>query len=300
MRLTIEHRTRYQYGREVILQPHKLIVTPRDSGGLKTVQRSLECSPPAEILWTVDVFGNLVAAASFFEPTRELVIVSKAIVDHVAPEWPIYSISPDAHNYPFTYSLDDVIDLGAVAQPDWLTPGGQEVSAWARAFVMGLATDSLSLLKDLNAGVLGDIQYRVRDEEGTQSPARTLKLRSGSCRDIAALFIEAARHLGFGARAVSGYLFDPDQKDGDAGSTHAWAEVYLPGAGWIAFDPSNQRVGDSQLIPVAFARSNRQIMPVTGGYVGAAQDFERMEVTVQVRRDPNQPAPVDQQRDLSA
>jgi transglutaminase-like putative cysteine protease len=283
MRLTIEHRTRYRYSREVMLQPHKLIVTPRDSGGLTTVQRSLECSPPAEISWTIDVFGNLVATASFSEPARELMIVGKAVVDHVAPEWPIYAISPEAHSYPFTYSLDDVIDLGALAQPDWLTPGGQEVGAWARAFVMGLQTDSLSLLKDLNAGVLGDIHYRVRDEEGTQSPAGTLELRSGSCRDIAALFIEAARHLGFGARAVSGYLFDPAQTDEDAGATHAWAEVYMPGAGWIAFDPSHRRMGNSQLIPVAFARSNRQIMPVTGEFIGAAQDFESMDVTVHVR-----------------
>lgn len=286
MRLTIEHRTRYRYSREVMLQPHKLIVTPRDSGGLTTVQRSLECSPPAEISWTIDVFGNLVATANFFEPARELLIVSKAIVDHVAPEWPIYAISPEAHSYPFTYSLDDVIDLGALAQPDWLTPGGERVGAWARAFAMGLQTDSLSLLKDLNAGVLGDIHYRVRDEEGTQSPAGTLDLRSGSCRDIAALFIEAARHLGFGARAVSGYLFDPDQTDEDAGATHAWAEVYMPGAGWIAFDPSHRRMGNSQLIPVAFARSNRQIMPVTGEYIGAAQDFESLDVTVRVRLDP--------------
>ena len=286
MRLTIEHRTRYRYSREVMLQPHKLIVTPRDSGGLTTVQRSLECSPPAEISWTIDVFGNLVATASFFEPAQELIIVGKAVVDHVAPEWPIYSVSPEAHSYPFTYSLDDVIDLGALAQPDWLTPGGEGVGAWARAFVMGLQTDSLSLLKDMNAGVLGDIHYRVRDEEGTQSPAGTLELRSGSCRDIAALFIEAARHLGFGARAVSGYLFDPDQTDEDAGATHAWAEVYMPGAGWIAFDPSHRRMGNSQLIPVAFARSNRQIMPVTGEYIGAAQDFESMDVTVRVRLNP--------------
>jgi transglutaminase-like putative cysteine protease len=204
MRLTIEHRTRYRYSREVMLQPHKLIVTPRDSGGLTTVQRSLECSPPAEISWTIDVFGNLVATANFFEPARELIIVGKAVVDHVAPEWPIYAISPEAHSYPFTYSLDDVIDLGALAQPDWLTPGGERVGAWARAFVMALQTDSLSLLKDLNSGVLGDIHCRVRDEEGTQSPAGTLELRSGSCRDIAALFIELPGISGSGREPYPG------------------------------------------------------------------------------------------------
>jgi transglutaminase-like putative cysteine protease len=123
----------------------------------------------------------------------------------------------------------------------------------------------------------------VRDDEGTQTPAETLTLKSGSCRDIAGLFIEAARHLGFGVRAVSGYLFNPDQQVGDAGSTHAWAEIYLPGAGWIAFDPTHRRVGGGRLVPVAVARLNRQIMPVTGGYVGAPEDFEVMDVAVNVR-----------------
>ena len=179
--------------------------------------------------------------------------------------------------------MDDVIDLGGLAQPDWLTPGGDKVSAWARRFVLGAHTDTLSLLKDLNSGVLGDIVYRVRDEEGTQSPTETLDLASGSCRDIAGLFIEAARHLGFGARAVSGYLFDPGQGAEDAGATHAWAEVYLPGAGWIAFDPTHRRVGSGQLVPVAVARLNRQIMPVTGGYLGSSDDSQSMNVTVQVR-----------------
>ena len=285
MRLTIKHSTRYRYCREVMLQPHRLIVTPRDSGELTTMRRSLHCVPPAEITWSIDVFGNLIAIATFAESSAELTFVSEAIVDHNAPEWPIYVISPDAHSYPFTYSLDEVIDLGALAQPDWLIPGGQDVGAWARAFVRGLQTDSLSLLKDLNVGVLGDVEYRIRDEEGTQLPGKTLNLGSGSCRDIAALFIEAARHLGFGARAVTGYLFDPDQTDEDAGSTHAWAEVYMPGAGWIVFDPSNQRMGGAQLIPVAYARLNRQIMPVTGSYIGGAEDFDRMDVAVRVTRD---------------
>jgi transglutaminase-like putative cysteine protease len=88
--------------------------------------------------------------------------------------------------------------------------------------------------------------------------------------------------LGFGARAVSGYLHDPDDSPGDAGSTHAWAEVYLPAAGWIAFDPTHRRVGSANLIPVAVGRCNTQIMPVTGGYAGAAEDFSGMEVRVAV------------------
>jgi len=283
MILTIAHRTVYRYARPVALQPHRLVVTPRDSGELTTIESALRCEPQANLTWTLDVFGNRVAHAIFAEPTDRLVFTSQAVVDHKAPAWPIFAIDPAAHLYPFTYTLDDVIDLGGLAQPDWLTPGGDAIGTWARRFVAGAQTDTLSLLKDLNSGVLGDILYRVRDEEGTQSPAETLGLASGSCRDIAGLFIEAARHLGLGARAVSGYLFDPDQAPDDVGTTHAWAEVYLPGAGWIAFDPTHRRIGSGQLVPVAVARLNRQIMPVTGGYLGAADDFLSMDVAVDVR-----------------
>lgn len=143
-------------------------------------------------------------------------------------------------------------------------------------------TDTLSLLKDINAGILTYVSYRIRDEEGTQSPQQTLEQASGSCRDIAALFIEAVRCLGFGARAVSGYIYDPQASVDDGGSTHAWAEVYLPGAGWIAFDPTHRRVGEACLIPVAFARNNGQIMPVTGGYTGMPEDFVDLGVSVKV------------------
>jgi transglutaminase-like putative cysteine protease len=285
MRLTIEHRTTYRYASPVMLQEQRLVLTPRDDAGQTTVTRSLRCEPDAEIAWIVDVFGNAIAIATFVHATDMLTIVNEIEIDHVAPEWPIFIVHPDAHRYPFAYSLDDIVDLGALAQPDWLTPGADAIGAWARGFVLGPQTDTLSLLKDLNGGILDSIAYRVRDEEGTQSPAETLRLASGSCRDIAALFIEAVRHLGLGARAVSGYLIDLDQTEGDAGSTHAWAQVYLPGAGWITFDPTHRRVGSGHLVPVAFARFNRQIMPVTGGYLGAPDAFLTMEVSVRMRSD---------------
>src|SRR5690606_27519521 len=150
--------------------------------------------------------------------------------------------------------------------PEHGDPEGR-MGEWARAFVRSASTNTLSLLKDLNAGILGSVAYRVRDEEGTQTPLVTLALASGSCRVIAALFIEVVRHLGVDA----------------PGSTHAWAEVYLPGAGWIAFDPTHRRLGGANLIPVAVARSNRQIMPIVGGYIGAPGDFLAMDVAVRVR-----------------
>ena len=141
------------------------------------------------------------------------------------------------------------------------------------------------MLKDLSTGVSGWICYQSREDEGSQSPTQTLDRGWGSCRDFAVLFVEAARSLGFGARIVSGYLYNPDQDivgSRDTGSTHAWAEVYVPGAGWITFDPTNRSVGGFNLIPVAVARDIRQAMPVTGSFVGMTDAFQEMSVEVLV------------------
>ncbi len=281
MKFTIHHSTEYEYARQVLLQPHRMILRPRDNHELAVLSSSLVCTPAATIDWTQDVFGNLIATGTFAEPTSKLVISSELTVEQSANAWPVFRISPGAHSYPFDYSQDDLLDLGALQMPDQTEIEGK-LEIWARAFVRGTSTDTLSLLKDVNAGMLSSIAYRVRDEEGTQTPLQTLALASGSCRDIAALFIETARLLGFGARAVSGYLFDPLVSDNDPGSTHAWAEVFLPGAGWIAFDPTHRRLGGASLIPVAVARNNRQIMPLTGGYLGAPDDFVGMNVAVRV------------------
>ncbi len=155
----------------------------------------------------------------------------------------------------------------------------------ARAFVRGNPTHTLALLKDLSSGISGWISYQSREDEGTQSPIQTLDRGWGSCRDFAVLFVEAARSLGFGARIVSGYLYNSGQDivgSKDAGSTHAWAEVYVPGAGWITFDPTHRSVGGFNLIPLAVARDIRQAMPVTGSFVGMADAFLGMSVKVHV------------------
>jgi transglutaminase-like putative cysteine protease len=279
MKLRIKHRTTYRYARPVGLLAHRVMLSPRTDQHLRTLSFGIDCSPRGSIDWTQDVFGNTIATVAFSERTSELTIASDAVVEQTADPWPVFNIDISAHAYPFAYSSEDKSDLGAFAVA---ASSGGRVSDWAGAFVRGRPTDTLSLLKDVNAGVLTNVAYRIRDEEGTQSPEQTLALASGSCRDIAALFIEAVRCLGFGARAVSGYLYDPHASVDDDGSTHAWAEVYLPGAGWIAFDPTHRRVGEACLIPVAFARSNGQIMPVTGGYTGTPEDFVGMDVLVKV------------------
>lgn len=281
MKLSVHHTTTYSYARPVVLQQHRMMLRPRSSHDITVSASSLILTPLAEIHWTQDVFGNLIATARFTRPTDELIIASHLIIEQQAIEWPIFQIAPEAHSFPFQYSADDMADLGVFRIPEHADPA-RKMEKWARAFVQGVPTDTLSLLKDINACILGSVTYRTRDDEGTQTPLDTLALANGSCRDIAALFIAAVRHLGFGARAVSGYLFDPQIRADNPGSTHAWAEVYLPGAGWIAFDPTHRRLGGASLIPVAVARSNRQIMPVVGGYIGNVEDFLAMDVAVSV------------------
>ena len=148
-------------------------------------------------------------------------------------------------------------------------------------------TDTLALLTDLNAGVKASISYQARDTEGTQTPVETLDRSWGSCRDFAVLLIEAARCLGFGARVVTGSLYNPLADNGDttatgAGSTHAWADIYLPGADWIAYDPTHGTVGGANLIRVAVTRDISQAVPVAGSFAGAPGDYLGMTVNVAV------------------
>ncbi|WP_311732417.1 transglutaminase family protein [Sphingomonas sp. BK580] len=130
--------------------------------------------------------------------------------------------------------------------------------------------------------VRSGVRLPARDEEGTQPPSRTLALRSGSCRDLAALFLWAVRRLDFAARAASGYLFDPGSVAGDVGATHAWCEVFLPGAGWIAFDPTQRRLGSAGLVATAVGVTSEAVLPVVGGFLGDASDFAGMEASVVV------------------
>jgi transglutaminase-like putative cysteine protease len=216
--------------------------------------------------------------------STELVIDSVAELQLESVAWPVFDIAASAISYPFRYSDDEWIDLGAMALPQY--PDGEgRLRTWARQFVRNNPTDTLAFLKDLNAGVSATIRYQSRDDEGTQSPIETLDRGWGSCRDFAVLFVEAARSLGFGARIVSGYLYNPDQRSmgsSDAGSTHAWAEIYLPGAGWITFDPTNCGVGGFNLIPVAVVRDIRQAIPVSGTFFGMTDAFAGMSVEVLV------------------
>jgi transglutaminase-like putative cysteine protease len=265
------------------------MLRPRDSHDLRLIKTNLVFSPSASVRWMHDVFGNSVAIASFCEPLGELRIESRLLLETYAVERPPFEITPEALRYPFIYSADDRIDLGRMLERQY-PDRNDRLGSWARGFIRSNPTDTSALLADLNSGVAGQISYQSRETEGTQTPIETLDRGWGSCRDLAVLLIEAARSLGFGARVVTGYLYrasaDGFPPAAMAGTTHAWADIYVPGSGWIAYDPTNGTIGGSDLIRVAVTRDISQAVPISGSFVGAAHSYLGMTVDVTVKSEP--------------
>lgn len=281
IRLAVHHRTTYRYRRPVVFGAHRLMIRPRDGHDLRVVESELTVSPPADVRWTYDVFGNSIATAHFATPASRLSLESRLVLDRFDDLEPRREIAGTARTFPFFYSLDDCIDLGALRLPEEPDPD-RRLARWAWQFVAARPTDTLALLGDVNAGIGARIFYQSRDWEGTQAPLETLDRGWGSCRDFAVLMMETVRHLGFGARIVSGYHAGPASgiTAWQPGSTHAWIEVFVPGPGWIAFDPTNGTVGDRTLVPVARGRSIRHVVPIAGSYVGVPDDFLGLDVGV--------------------
>ncbi|MDW4500212.1 transglutaminase family protein [Sulfitobacter sp. D35] len=283
--LDIVHSTTYRYCHEVPLGPHRLMLRPRETRELRLLSHTLSITPTGTLTWAHDVAGNAIATAVFDKTADRLVIESRASVQLTAPAWPVFSIAASAAQFPFFYAADEWTDLGALTVPQYCDPDSR-LARWAEGFVMARPTDTLSLLKDVSNGVFNQISYQSRDTEGTQSPIETLDRQWGSCRDFAVLLAEAARRLGFGARIVSGYLYDPEMSlvgSAGSGSTHAWVEIFIPGAGWIAFDPTNRSVGSQNLIPVAVGRDIHHIVPVSGSFSGDRGTLNDLTVGVAVR-----------------
>jgi transglutaminase-like putative cysteine protease len=283
--LTVRHATTYRYREPVSFGQHRLMIRPRDSHDLRLLRSELTLSPAGAVRWLHDVFGNSVAIVEFSNPAAELAVVSTLTLERYALERPVFPIASEAATYPFVYSPNDRTDLGRLLEQHYPDPKGV-VAAWAQGFVPQKGIDTVELLAAMNAAIKRDFPYQVRESEGTQSPLETLERQTGSCRDFALLLIEAVRCLGFGARFVTGYLYDPilDGSNGDsvqgAGSTHAWAEIYLPGAGWVEYDPTNGLIAGENLIRVAVTRDPAQAVPVDGSFIGDADAFLAMDVEV--------------------
>ena len=284
--LTIHHKTEYRYSRPVAFGEHRIMLRPRDGHDLRVLSHNLEIVPePMSLRWIHDVFGNGVAIATFDERAETLSFVSTATVEHNPAEE--FALTPDdpAYFYPFIYDNEEFPDLVEFIKPQYSDPNG-ELSAWARDFLDAEGpTPTFSILSSMTYGIRRMFTYRKRHEQGTQHPLDTLQTKSGTCRDYALFMIEALRRLGIAARFVSGYIATPgDRAHGyvGGGSTHAWVQVYLPSAGWIEFDPTNGIVGTRDLVRVAVARDPRQAIPLHGTYLGSADAFVGMDISINV------------------
>lgn len=286
---SVRHITSYRYLQPVGFGEHRLMFRPRDSYDQRLLEAFLTVEPePGDVRWIHDVFGNCVALVEVSRPASELRFETRIRLDHTPQVELDLSMDDEALSYPFAYGPDELADLESTIRRHYPDPE-DEVGHWARRFVrVGRPTDTGHLLMTLCYAIYESFSYARRVESGTQTPLTTLRLRRGTCRDFALLMMEAVRSLGFAARFVTGYIYVAD-RDGSVtlggGSTHAWCQVYLPGAGWVEFDPTNGIVGNRDLIRVAVARDPRQAIPLTGTYDGAAADYAGMSVQVNVTRE---------------
>ncbi len=259
------------------------MLRPRDSHELRLQSAALAVSLPCSVSWQYDVFGNSVAFVDFADTADSLSISSTLKIERYVLGRPEFPIAAAAETYPFMHSADDRADLGRLRELNYPDPRNI-VTDWAKQFVTGEHKRTWDVLADMNSAIHAGFKYNARFEEGTQTPIETLDRSSGTCRDFALLFMEAARALGFGARFVTGYLYDPPAAGGvqGAGATHAWADIFLPGAGWVEFDPTNGLIAAENLIRVAVTRDPSQALPIGGSYVGTPDAYLGMEVAVTV------------------
>ena len=287
-RITIVHSTNYTYRKPVGLLRHRLMLRPDDSHDLKLHRADLVVVPePSLVHWTHDAFDNSICFLEWPEALRadSLSIVSTLELTHHpdGPPLPVYSLEPAAQVFPFSYAEDEIPDLGALRQPQSADPEGS-VERWARRFVdHRVDRSTLAILEAMTHAIKDDFRYGARHEEGTQAAAETLALGSGTCRDFAVLMMEALRSFGIATRFVTGYLYDDlTGTTRGGGSTHAWCNVYLPGAGWTEYDPTNGLVAGSNLVRVGVTRGAGQALPIAGGFVGSADDPTGLSVDVAV------------------
>lgn len=282
--LTVRHTTEYQYSQPVTFGRHRMMFRPRDSHTLRLLSTSIVITPkPDSIRWMYDVFGNSVAYAEFGDQSAStLRFESEISILHYEVNQPTALLLPSAEQHPFSYSDDEVPDIAPLMSLNRPDDEGK-LADWAAHIAGRSGGRTLNILSDMMETIKREFQYQRRPKAGTQDPAQTLELRTGSCRDFALLMIEALRYLGFAARFVSGYIYTPGRASHQGGgSTHAWVQVYLPGCGWLEIDPTNGIFGNRDLIRIAVARDHKQAAPLTGSYTGAKEAYLGMSVSVSV------------------
>jgi transglutaminase-like putative cysteine protease len=286
----ITHTTTYRYKKPVSFGTHRAMFLPWRGASARLLGWSAKTSLPSRIHWINDSRSNTVTVMDFSEPGSELTITFRVRGIYFGVKGlEAFPLEPRADEVPVQYTPDEWTDLAGYLRPHADDPDGS-VAAWTKNFVAGDQDRTADLLRRMLETFRTQFTYRARDSEGTQSPGETLRTRSGTCRDFAWLMIETLRRLGFAARFVSGYLYDSALDGGAAGmtgsgATHAWLQVFLPGAGWRDYDPTNSISAGFDLIPVAYARHPGQAIPLAGTWFGDAADFIGMQVNVAVHKD---------------
>ena len=266
-RYKIIHRTYYNFSATVWFEPHTLRLRPREGHELRIESLTLETTPPATLRWHRDVEDNSMAIATFASPANQLLINSEVVIQQYNQAPLDFLVADYAIDYPFAYTPNDSVlllpymDFGASPDQDalaeWMAPLWQSTDR----------IQTYALLQRLSGHIHQTLSYQLREEPGVQTAVETLSRGTGSCRDFAFLFMEVARRWGLAARFVSGYLHTPPSTV-NLGATHAWAEVYLPGAGWKGFDPTLGETVGTHHIAVAVARLPESAPPIAGSFIG--------------------------------
>jgi len=278
-RIRIAHRTEYRYSQPVKFGPHRALLWPREGHDVHIARSRLDVAPGAEVRWLRDIYDNSIAILTFAEPSEKLSILSEVDVDLYYDNPIDCLIEPSARDFPFQYAPEEQVELVLYRLPSY-PYDGPKLGEWLRSLYRpGQVVGTLDLLSRLNSHIYQSFKYVPRDEHGVQLPNDTLARGSGSCRDYAVFMMEAARYWGFGARFVTGYI---QMAEGQHGATHAWTEIYIPGAGWHGFDPTNNKIAGSEHVSVAVAREQEKASPLSGVWEGPANAYNGMEVSVQV------------------
>ena len=279
--LAIRHVTTYRYRRPVAFGEHRMMLRPRDDHDQKVLDFEIKITPqPSCLSSSRDRFGNHVAVARFTERASELRFESSIRIEHAPGAFRAADIEDFARIHPFSYAADTQASLARFLRPLCRDP---RLTDWAAAFLrQDGSADTRGLLVEMTETIRRSFKHVARHEKGTQDPLRTLTLGSGSCRDLAALMIAALRSLGIAARFVSGYLHLADDDRIAGGNTHAWVQAYVPGPGWVDFDPSSGLSGNRNLVRVAVVHEPQAAIPLQGSWIGTASDHLAMKVAVKV------------------
>ncbi|MEP0919458.1 transglutaminase family protein [Leptolyngbya sp. DQ-M1] len=285
----LEHTTSYRYRNPVTFGEHRAIFLPSIGYSGRILSYAIDSNVPCKTRWMMDTLSNNVALLSFSEPAKELSVTYRVRAEHFGiPTIADFPLDARAEEIPVQYTPDEWNDLSVFIRPHTEDSEGR-LAAWTKQFVAGDQDSTLDVLQRMMDSINTTLSYQSRDAEGTQNPAETLRLQSGTCRDYAWLMIEALRRLGLACRFVSGYIYDSALDGGEvgmtgSGATHAWAQVYLPGAGWRAYDPTNRITAGFDLIRVAIARHPGQVIPLSGSWFGETDDYLGMDVNVSIRK----------------